>query len=434
MVATVETVSPLERRITIKVPMQALEVEIGTRISRMARTAKLPGFRPGKVPMKMVEQMYGSKVRDEVLSGAVEKSFGDAVQENKLRVAGFPNIEHKPFVEAAGEFEYVATFEVFPEVNIGDLSKLKIERNTLEVGEKDVEQTINVMREQRASYEPVKRTAKKGDRVNISLKASMDGQLVESTAEEGLDIILGAAGRIAEFDENITGSKAGAEKAFDITYPTDHNPAQLAGKTVSYELIVNSVAQAVLPEVDTAFAKALGVENGDVEQMKSDIKESLTQEVQKRVKAKLKEQVFTALVENTPLELPKALIGIEIERLMQMTAQNLQQRGADISTLQLEPSMFEEQAKRGVALRLILSELVIKNNLQASAEQIRTMVDQFAVSFEQPDQVVKWYYTDVKRLDEPAALATEENVVKFVTDAAKVTDKKVKFDDFMGNA
>ena len=434
MVATVETVSPLERRMTIKVPMQSVQVEIGTRINRLARTAKLQGFRPGKVPMKMVEQMYGSQVRDEVLSGAVEKSFGDAVQENKLRVAGFPNIEHKPFIEATGEFEYIATFEVFPEVKVGDLSQLTIERSTLEIGEKDVEQTINVMREQRATYEPVKRAARKGDRVNIILNASMDGQLVESTGDEGLDIILGAAGRVPEFDENVIGAKAGAAKVFEITYPADHNPAQLAGKTVSYDLTVNSVSQAVLPEVDTAFAKALGVETGDVEKMKSEIKESLTQEVQKRVKAKLKEQVFTALVESVDLQLPKALIGLEIDRLMQMTTQNLQQRGVDVANVQLEPEMFQEQAKRGVALRLILGELVVKNALHATAEQIRAMVDQFAVSFEQPDQVVKWYYADVKRLDEPAALATEENVVTFVTSAAKVTNKKVKFDDFMGNA
>ena len=434
MVATVETVSPLERRITIKVPMQALEVEIGTRINRMARTAKLPGFRPGKVPMKIVEQMYGSQVRDEVLSGAVEKSFGDAVQENKLRVAGFPNIEHKPFVEATGEFEYVATFEVFPEVKVGDLTKLKIERSTLDISEKDVEQTINVMREQRATYEPAKRAAKKGDRVNIVLNASIDGQLVESTGDEGLDIILGAAGRVPEFDDNVIGAKAGIAKVFEITYPADHNPAQLAGKTVSYDLTVNSVSQAVLPEVDSVFAKALGVDSGDVEKMKSEIKDSLSQEVQKRVKAKLKEQVFTALVENVPLELPKALIGLEIDRLMQMTAQNLQQRGVEVANVQLQPEMFQDQAKRGVALRLILGELVVKNELQATAEQIRAMVDQFAVSFEQPEQVVKWYYADVKRLDEPAALATEENVVTFVASLAKVTDKKVKFDDFMGNA
>lgn len=433
MVATVETVSPLERRITIKVPMQALEVEIGTRINRLARTAKLQGFRPGKVPMKMVEQMYGSQVRDEVLSNAVEKSFGDAVQENKLRVAGFPNIEHKPFVEATGEFEYVATFEIFPEVKVGDLTKLKIERNTLEISEKDVEQTINVMREQRVTYEPVKRAAKKGDRVNIVLNASIDGQLVESTGDEGLDIILGAAGRVPEFDENVIGAKAGVAKSFEITYPSDHNPTQLAGKTVAYNLTVNNVSQAILPEVDSTFAKALGVASGDVDTMKAEIKESLNQEVQKRIKAKLKEQVFNALVENISLDIPKALIGIEIERIMQMTTQNLQQRGVDPAGVQLEPEMFQDQAKRGVALRLILGELVLKNNLQATAEQIRSMVDQFSVSFEQPDQVVKWYYADVKRLDEPAALATEENVVAFVTAVAKVSDKKVKFDDFMGN-
>lgn len=434
MSATVETISNLERRMTVIVPMQPIEEEINQRISRLSRTAKVAGFRPGKVPLKLVQQQYGAQVRDEVLSNAVERSFSEAVQENQLRVAGFPNIEHKPFDEAQGQFEYVATFEIFPEVSVGDLSKVSVERPVLEVSDSDVKKTLDVLVKQRASYEPVKRAAKKGDRVNISLSASIDGEVVESTNEGGIDLVLGEGGRVAEFDDNLAGSKPGSDKTFEISYPAEHKPEQLAGKTVSYSVTVNTVSQAKLPEVDAEFARSLGVEDGDTDKMKAEIKESLSQEVSKRIRARVKDQVFNALVESSALELPKTLIGVEINRLMGMTQQNLQQRGVDLANVTLEPSMFEDQAKRSASLRLILGDLVNKNSLQANAEQVRAMVNQFAQSFERPEDVVRWYYDDPKRLDEPAALATEENVVSYVLEQAKVTDKKVKFDDLMGNA
>lgn len=434
MATNVETISNLERRMTIVVPMQPLEEEMNQRISRISRTAKISGFRPGKVPLKMVQQQYGAQVRDEVLSNAVERSFTEAVEQNNLRVAGFPNIEHKPFEAAAGQFEYIATFEVFPEIVVGDLSGAKVERSVLEVTDAEVKKTLDVLVKQRATYEDVKRAAKKGDKVNLSLTASMDGQEVESTGAQGIDLILADGGRVAEFDENVIGSKAGAAKTFEITYPVDHKPEQIAGKTVSYQVTVNSVAQAKLPEIDADFARSLGVEDGDVEKMKADIKESLNQEVQKRVRAKLKEQVFSALVAAGQFELPKAIVAAETNRLMQMAQQNLQQRGVDLSNVQLEPAMFEEQAGRNATLRLILSDIVNKNSLQANAEQVRAMVEQFSQSFEHPADVVRWYYEDPKRLDEPASLATEENVVAWVMKSAQVTDVAVKFDDLMGNA
>jgi trigger factor len=434
MAASVEQISNLERRMTITVPLAPLEGQIRQRLSQISRTAKFAGFRPGKAPMGLVNQHYGDQVRDEVYSKAVEASFGDAVEENKLRVAGFPNIEHKPFVEAAQELEYVATFEVIPEVQLCDLSKLKIEKPALEVTEADVKKTLDVLLKQRVSYEPVKRMSKKTDRVNVTLVASMDGQEVESTGEQGIDLIIGEPGRMAEFDAELVGNKTGASKTFEITYPADHNPEQLAGKTVSYQVTFNSVSQAVLPEVDAEFAKSLGVEDGNIETMQAQIKESLEQEVEKRIKARVKEAVFSALVTETGLETPKVIIGAEINRLMQSAAQNLQQRGMDPKAIQLEPAMFEEQAKRSVALRLILSDVVNSNNLQASAEQIRTMVETFAQNYEQPQELINWYYADVKRLDEPAALATEENIVNWVLEQAKVTSKKIKFDELMAGA
>jgi trigger factor len=431
---SVETVSNLERRMTIKVPLAPLEGQIRQRLQQISRTAKFSGFRPGKAPVGLVNQHYGNQVRDEVYSKAVETSFGEAVEQNKLRVAGFPNIEHLPFKDAAEEFEYVATFEIFPEVAVGDLSKVKIERPSLEVSDADVEKTLDVLVKQRVSYEPVKRMSKKADRINITLTASIDDQQVESTGDRGIDLVIGEPGRVKEFDDALIGGKAGTEKTFDITYPEDHNPAQLAGKTVTYAVKFVSVSQPVYPEIDAEFAKNLGVEDGNLDTMKAEIKQSLEQEVEKRIKARVKESVFQALVEESSFELPKAIVAAETNRLMQVAAQNLRERGVDPETVPFEPSVFETQAQRNAKLRLILTELVNGNDLQANADQVRAMVDTFAQSFEKPEELVRWYYEDVKRLDEPAALATEDNVVSWVLEKAKVSNKKIKFDELMMGA
>lgn len=431
MAASVESISNLERRLTVKVPLAPLEGQITQRLNQISRTAKFAGFRPGKAPLGLVNQHYGNQVRDEVYSKAVETSFGEAVESNKLRVAGFPNIEHKPFEQAATDLEYVATFEVFPEVKIGDISHLQIEKVTLEVADADVNKTLEVLKKQRVTFEPVKRAAKKDDRVNINLTASIDGQQVEDTDGEGMDLVLGEPGRVSSFDDELIGGKTGGVKKFDITYPDDHNPAQIAGKTVSYEVTFNSVSQPILPEIDGEFAKSLGVDDGDIIKMRAEIKLSLEQEVEKRVKARIKEQVFQALVVDSKIDTPKSLVTEEINRMMQMTVQNLQQRGMDPKGIKLEPAMFEEQAKRSTTLRLILSEIVNTNKLQASADQVRETVDLFAQSYEKPSELVSWYYADVKRLDEPAALATEENVVNWVLSKAKIIPKTIKFDELM---
>ena len=431
MAASVESISNLERRLTVKVPLAPLEGQITQRLNQISRTAKFSGFRPGKAPLGLVNQHYGNQVRDEVYSKAVETSFGEAVVSNKLRVAGFPNIEHKPFEQAATDLEYVATFEVFPEVKIDDISHLQIEKVSLDVTDADVDKTLEVLKKQRVTFELVKRAAKKDDRVNINLTASIDGQQVEDTDGKGMDLVLGEPGRVSNFDDELIGGKADEVKKFDITYPDDHNPAQIAGKTVNYEVTFNSVSKPILPEIDGEFAKSLGVDDGDIVKMRAEIKLSLEQEVEKRVKARIKEQVFQALVMDSKIDTPKSLVSEETNRMMQMTVQNLQQRGMDPKGIKLEPAMFEEQAKRSTILRLILSEIVNTNNLQANAEQVREMVEMFAQSYEKPSELVSWYYADVKRLDEPAALATEENVVAWVISKAKVNTKTIKFDELM---
>lgn len=431
MAVSVETISNIERRMTVTLPLADLDNVIQRRLKEISRTAKFAGFRPGKAPMSLVSQQYGAQARDEVFSKAVETSFSDAVVEHKLRVAGYPSIEHKPFGEAATELEYTATFEIIPEVEVGDITKVTVEKPVLSVTDKDVDKTIDVLVKQRVSYSPVKRASKKGDRINIDLTASIDGEQVESTNNKGMDIVLGEVGRIEAFDKELTGGKAGDTKTFQIEYPADHNPQQLAGKKVDYTVTYNSVAEPAYPEVDEKFAKNLGVADGDVNKLRDEIKLSLEQEVEKRINARVKEQVFQGLIDVTNVDLPKALVGEEISRMMQMTAQNLQQRGMDPKAIQLKPEMFEEQAKRSTALRLILSQLVNAEKLHAEADQIKAMVETFAQNYEQPQQMIDWYYADVKRLDEPSALATEANVVKWVLEKAQVKDKKVKFDELM---
>lgn len=432
MQATVENISNLERRMTVAMPMQPIEDEISQRLARLARTAKMAGFRPGKVPFKMVEQQYGQQVRQEVISGKVEETFSDAVHQNSLKVAGYPSIEPKPFNEGAENYEYVATFEVFPEVTIGDLSGISVDRPKLKVVEADVDKTLEVLQKQRATFESTDQAAQIGDSIAIEFTSKIDGEAVENTNGQTLTLVLGEQGRLAGFDENLAGAKAGESRQFDLTFPADFHNASLAGKTAAYEVKLASVATPKLPKIDAEFAQALGVEDGDVQKMRAEIKESLEQEVDKRVRASVKTQVMEGLVNAVDIDLPKGLVTIETGRLMEGATENLRQRGIDPAVVNLDPSMFDVQARHNVKLRLILVELVRNNELQAKPEQVRAMVDEYAKSFEQPDEVVTWYYSDPQRLNEPAAAATEDNVVAWVLERAKVTDKKTSFDELMG--
>ncbi|MCX7627040.1 MAG: trigger factor [Methylophilaceae bacterium] len=431
MQATVETISNLERRLTVAMPMQPIEEEISRRLSHLARTVRMAGFRPGKVPMKLVVQQYGQQVRQEVISDKVEETLNDAIRQHALKVAGYPTIEPKPYLEGAEHYEYVATFEVMPEVQIGDLSGIVIERPKLKVVEADVDKTIEILRKQRATYEPVERGAEMGDRIEILFSSVVDGQKVEDSAGKTVAMVLGEGGRLTGFDDNLVGAKAGESRAFELILPADYARQELAGKTIRYEVEVASVAAPRLPEVDAEFARELGVEDGDVKKMRAEIKQSLQDEVDKRIKAIVKNQVMEGLLSVVTLELPKSLVNMEIGRLMEAARQGLRQRGLEPDGLGLTPAMFEEQAARNVKLRLIVAELVRSNALQATPAQVRAKVEEFSRSFEQPEEVVNWYYADPQRLNEPAAQATEDNLIDWVLERVKVKDKKIGFDELM---
>jgi trigger factor len=431
MATAVETLSNLERRITVKVPVEPLQQEMSSRFQRLTRTAKVPGFRPGKAPLKMIEQQYGPQVKEEVFAEAIETSFGQAIQENKLRVVGMPNIQHKPLNQVKEDFEYTATFEVFPDVTLGDFKAISIDKPDAQITDKDVNKTIDVLLKQRAQFIESKEASAKGDRLTLTLTSFINDKQVETTGDKPIQIILGDDSRFAIFDDHLVGEKAGESKTFEVNYPETHNPKELAGKTVQYNVNFILIAKPKLPEVNSQFAQSLGVLDGNVDQMRDEIKQSLEQELDKRVKIKLKEQVFTQLLEVCNADLPKALINLEINRMAQSTYANLKQRGADLKQFKLEPSMFEDQAKKTCKLRLILAEIVDKNNLRASADQIKAMVNEFALNFDDTEEAVQWFYAEPSRLEEPTALATEVNVVEWFITQCKVQNKKTTFDELM---
>lgn len=436
MAVTVETVSALERRINLSIPADQIEKEVASRLQRMSRTVRMQGFRPGKVPLRMVASQYGPQVRSEVIGDAIQKNFSDVVTEQKLRVAGYPHIEPKAQAEGAANdatFEFVATFEIYPEVTVGDLSSLAIERPHTAVSDADVDQTVETLRKQRVKFEPAQRASAKGDRVTVDFVGKIDGVAFDGGTASDFAFEVGAGQMLPDFDTAAVGMVVGAEKTFDLAFPADYQGKEVAGKTAQFTITMKKVEGGVLPDLDVEFAKSLGVADGDIAKMKADIRANLEREVKKRLQARLKSGVMQALYESVKLEAPKALISMDVERLIEQARADLAQRGVK-QDVPLPPDMFQEQAKKRVSLGLILNELVKSNGLEAKPDQVRAVIDDFAQSYEDPTEVVRWYYSDKQRLSEVEALALEENVVNFVLAKSKVSDKPVSFDELMGRA
>jgi trigger factor len=432
MQATLENITALEKRLNISVALDQIESEVENRLKRLSRTVKMHGFRPGKVPLKVVAQQYGGQVRQEVLGDMVEKSFTEAVQEQKLRVAGFPNIEAKGEGQEGKAFEFTATFEVYPEVVVGDVSAKTIERPKVEVTESDIDKTIEILRKQRAVFEVVDRAAEASDQVDIDYHATIDGNDFEGGKAQGYVVTLGEGRLLPDFENAIVGMKAGESKTFDLSFPEDYHGKDVAGKTAVFQVTLNNALAPKMPEVDADFAKTLGVADGDLAKMRAEIRNNIEREVNKRLQDKLKEQVMQVLLDVSPVELPKALLNMEIDRLKDRARQDLVMRGVKAEDVPLPSEIFEEQAKRRVTLGLILGEVVKSQGLQAKPEQVRSKVEEYAQSYEKPAEVVKWYYENYTRLGEVESLVMENNVVAWVMDTAQVVDKDMSFDELMG--
>ena len=433
MQANLETLSALERRLSVTLPVADIDNEIESRLKRLSRTVKMHGFRPGKVPLKVVAQQYGPQVRQEVLGDAMQKSFGEAVRNQNLRVAGYPRFDLKPPADGAAEFHYSATFEVYPDVKVGDIGNASIERPHLLVSEAEVDRTIELMRKQRATYEPAQRAARNEDRVTIDFRGSIDGAEFQGSTGNGQQAVLGDGRLVPDFEANVVGVGAGESKTFDVRFPDDYHGREVAGKTARFEVTVKEVAAPVLPAVDAQFAKGLGVADGEIAKMRAEIRANVEREVKAKLKSNLREQVMQALLDATKMETPKGLLQMEVQRMQEGMRQELTARGVKVNDdMPLPADLFEQRARRRVNLGLIFSELVKTHNLYARPEQVRAMVDEQAQSYERPEEVVKWFYAAPERLREIESVATEDNIVAWALGVAKVTDKTVGFEELMG--
>jgi trigger factor len=428
--AVQSTPSPLERNITVSVPVAQIEAEIATRLKRLARTVRMQGFRPGHVPIKMVERQYGFQVRQEVVSDTVQKSFAEAVKD-KYRVAGFPRFQPKPAESGANDVEYTATFEVYPEVAMGEISGARVTRPGTKVEDSDVDATLETLRKQRAKYENTDRAAKNGDLVNIDFEGLIAGQPFEGNKASNFTVVLGENRMLPDFEAALVDMKAGEQKTFPLTFPQDYHES-VRGKTADFTVTVNQVAEPQLPPVDAEFAKALGVEDGDVARLRREVRENMEKEAEKRVKANVKEQVIGALHDAARFDVPRALLEAEIERMRQSALEDLKQRGMTVEDRSLPAELFADRAVRRIKVGLLVADLVKKHDLGARPEQVRTVIEQHAESFEQPDQLVRWYYADPSRLAEVEALVMEDNVVEWAMGKMQVEDKPVQFSELMG--
>lgn len=424
--------SALERRIDMTVAMPDIERETEQRLKRMSKTVKMAGFRPGKVPFKLVAQTYGAQARSEAIGAAVEKTFNDKVREQNLRVAGYPRIEPKA---GAGENEmaFLAVFEVYPDVVVGDISTRELKKPVLAVTEAEVDKTIDALRKQRTRYVPADRPAQKDDKVTIDFTGRKGGEVFDGGTGTDFPVLLGAGRMLPDFEAGLEGMAAGQTKTFDVKFPEEYQVSELAGQTAQFEVTCKAVEGPQLPEVDADFARMLGITDGDVAKMRDEVKANLNREVTKRLQSRVKAQVMDALVDVHPIDVPKALVEMEAQQMAEAALQDLRNRGMLAKDIPVQPSWFMDQASRRVKLGLIIAEVVKAKELHAKPEHVRAVVDDFAQTFEDPQEVVRWYYSQPQRLAEAEALAVENNVVNWALATAKVVEETVDFDELMGN-
>lgn len=442
MATAVETLGKLERRLTISFPLSDVRTEVEKRLKKQAKTAKAPGFRPGKVPLKMVAAQYGYQIESDVLNDKVGRAFNDAANENQLRVAGSPKIEPKEDAPE-GMLAFDAVFEVYPEVVVGELANVEIETVATEVTDTEIDKTIDILRKQRVHYHTKgeagehgtggEAVAADGDRVTVDFVGTIDGAEFTGGKAEDYTFVLGEGRMLPEFEAAAIGLRVNESKAFPLAFPEDYHGKDVAGKTAEFTITLKKLEWAHLPEVDAEFARSLGIEDGDIAKMRADIKVNLEREVGARIKARNKEAVMDALIKVTDMEVPKVMVVQDSERLAEMTRQDMAQRGMDVKNLPFPPDLFATKAERRVRLGLILSQLVGDNNLQATQEQVKAQIEDFAQSYEDPKEVLKYYYSDRRRLSEVEALVLEENVVNYVLGKAKVGARTVAFDELMGS-
>jgi trigger factor len=434
MAVTVETLDKLERKMTLTLPVNAIQSEVDSRLKRLARTVKMDGFRPGKVPMSVVAQRYGYSVHYEVMNDKVGEAFAAAANEAKLRVAGQPKITEKEGAPE-GELAFDAVFEVYPEVKIADLAGVEVEKISSDVTDTAIDRTLDILRKQRRTFAQRAQDAavQDGDRVTVDFEGKIDGEAFEGGKAEDFQFMVGEGQMLKEFEDAVRGMKVGESKTFPLAFPADYHGKDVAGKTADFMVTVKKVEAANLPEVNEAFAKSLGIPDGTVDGLRADIRKNLEREVKFRLLARNKQAAMDALVAKAELDLPKSIIQNEIDRLVEGARADLKQRGIkDADKAPIPDDVFRPQAERRVRLGLVVAELVRAHDLQAKPEQIKAHIEELAASYEKPADVVRWYYGDNRRLAEVEAIVIENNVTEFILSKAKTVEKQVAFDELMG--
>ncbi len=423
MQVSVEKTGTLERVMRVEVPEERIQSEINNRLKNIARTTQISGFRAGKVPFNIVKNRYEGMVRQEVVGEVLQNSLYEAIMRENLRIAGAPMVDAAPYVPGR-TFAYTAKFEVYPEIQLNPCDDLVIEKPVAEISERDIDQMIDKIRQQRASWAPVDRAAKMDDRITIDFKGTINGEEFKGNEGKGVPVELGRGRMIAGFEEQLVGLAAGQEKVLDLSFPTDYHFKEVAGKPVQFSVKAHKVEEAAMPEVNEEFIKSLGVENGNLVEFRQQLKKSMSFELERAIKSKVKQQVADALIANNPVHVPGALIQQEIDA-------NKQRMGlpADFQLPSDQRSSFEDMARKRVATGLLFSEIVRVNNLRVSPERLRQEIDLIANSYEDPQEVVSWYYADRNRLGEIESLVLEDIVVDWVLDHAKVKEVTSSFDD-----
>ncbi len=422
MQVSVETTSGLGRRMTIQLPAEQIDNQVENKLQQLSRSVRIDGFRPGKVPLSVVKKRYGEQVRQEAAGELMASSYEQALQQENIRPVGQPTIEQTRN-EPGQELEFVATFEVYPEVEPPQLSDITIERPVAEISESDVDNMFSKLRKQRATWSPVERAAVSGDRLEIDFEGTIDGQPFQGNAAKNVPLELGSGAMIPGFEEQLTGLAAGEQKTIDVTFPEDYQAQEMAGKQAQFAVSVNSVAEPVLPELDDEFARTFGVGEGGLEQLREEVGKNMRRELDAMIKSRLKQQVFDALLQKADIEVPSSLIDAEVDALVKKA-----ETGADSAVARDD---LEAQARRRVSLGLLISEIIKRNQLQIDSERVRQVIQDLAQSYEKPEEVVNWYYSNQEMLSGIQTMVMEETVVDWIASQAQVQDKPYTFDELM---
>lgn len=427
MQVSVETLNNIERRMTVGVPAERIESEVESRLKRAAKNARVDGFRPGKVPFSVVKQRYGVSVRQEVLGEVMQKSFYDAVVQEKLNPAGMPQIEPK-VMEEGKDLEYVATFEIYPQVSIGDLSKISIEKQVATIEEADVDNMVEQLRKQQTRMEPVEREAKEGDQVVMDFAGTIDGEAFAGGSAQNTPLVLGSGRMIPGFEEGIAGMKAGDEKTISVIFPEDYHAKELAGKAAEFAIKVSKVNEPVLPEVNEELFALFGVSEGGEGKFREEIKKNMERELKNAVRTKIKGQVITGLVDLHQVDIPKALISQEVDRLRQeMLQQYGAGRGMDASMFPAE--LFADQAKQRVSIGLIMSQFVEDKKIEADDARVEQMIEDMAQSYESPEEVVAYIKGNEQQLAQLKSVALEEQVIDLMLESMQVAEVSSSYEE-----